>query len=274
MGKILRAFLVAALLGGGGLLAHHILTQEPQHTPGVTAPVSSAASSKAVYALRVLFIGNSYTFYNNLPGMLLKIAESDPDNTIRFTVQSVTEGGIGLKELWERGNAYNAIQAGPWDYVVLQEQSFWAMFPESVITTTKMARLFDEQIRLAQSRTLLVTTWPRQPGSHWYTDGQTSFLRSPEYMLHQFDIKTQELSERLGGAVVIPVGDYWLAALGQHPDIPLYIADGTHPSPAGTYLAALVYYRYFTGRNAANIGYVPGGITAAQAKQLQALVQW
>jgi hypothetical protein len=261
------------VLAGGALVARDMFLQAPQHTPGVTAVQSSAATEKTVYALRVLFIGNSYTFYNNLPGMLLKMAESDPENSIRFTVQSVTEGGIGLKEAWEQGRANAAIHASTWDYVVLQEQSFWAMFPQSVITTIKMARLFDEQIKLANARTLLVTTWPRQPGSHWYSDSQTSFLRSPEYMLQQFNDKTQDLAERLG-AVVVPVGDYWAAALAQHPEIPLYIADGTHPSPAGTYLAALVYYRYFVGRNPASISFVPKGVTPEQAQKLQALVRW
>lgn len=273
MGKVFRILAVVAVLAGGGLLAGRMFMQEPQHTPGVSAIHSSALSGTTQYELKVLFLGNSYTYYNNMPGMLLKIADSDPENVMRFTVQSVTQGGIALKDLWEQGQANAAIHGSAWDYVVLQEQSFWAMFPESVIATTKVARLFDEQIKGAQARTLLVTTWPRQPGSHWYTDGNSSFLKNPEYMLKQFTTRTQELGERLG-AVVIPVGDYWAVALAQHPDIPLYMADGTHPSPAGSYLAALVYYRYFTGRNATQIDYVPEGVTPEQAKALQELVRW
>ena len=60
--------------------------------------------------------------------MVSKIAESDPLNTIGLDVESVTKGGSRLQLLWEEGKATQAIQKGGWKYVVLQEESFWALF--------------------------------------------------------------------------------------------------------------------------------------------------
>jgi hypothetical protein len=264
---------VVVLVAVGGGVAAHMFYQQPRHMPGVTPRMQSQATAKTTRELKILFIGNSYTYYNNMPGMLLKIADSDPDNTVHFVVQAVTRAGIALRDAWADGDAVRLIRTQQWDYVVLQEQSFWAMFPDSVLATTKAARAFDEEIRNANAHTLLFTTWARQPGSHWYRDGQTAFLKNPEYMQKQLDSKTLELAVRLG-AVAIPVGDYWAAAEARQPGFPLFDGDGTHPQAAGSYLSALVFYRYFVGRNAEHIGLVPQDTTAEQAAFLRSIARW
>ena len=43
-------------------------------------------------------------------------------------------------------------------------------------------------------------------------------------------------------ALVVPLGPAWQAALRQRPDLRLYVEDGSHPSKAGSYLAACVFY--------------------------------
>src|SRR5690349_8766443 len=82
--------------------------------------------------LKVLFIGNSYTYANDLPRMMADIAKSNTDKRLQFDVGSVTQGGLHLIDIWNEGKALTAIQSGHWDYVVLQDQSVWAMFPENV----------------------------------------------------------------------------------------------------------------------------------------------
>src|SRR6516225_4481359 len=71
---------------------------------------------------KVLIIGNSYTYFNNLPRMLEQIGEADkpPRN---LSCEMVVEGGATLKKAWENGKARKAIERGGWDFVVLQEQS-------------------------------------------------------------------------------------------------------------------------------------------------------
>ena len=188
-------------------------------------------------------------------------------------VQSATKGGIGLTELWNNNAVRELIHSRHWDYIVLQEQSFWAMSYPGVHMTTAAAQHFDEEIKKVHAHTLLFTTWPRKPGSKWYTDPKYAFLENPRYMLQRFDAQTQELATRLG-AVAIPVGDFWFRALTQLPGMELYASDGTHPSPAGTYLAALVFYRYLGGHSLGQIAYAPSAVTPQQADALHRLIAW
>ena len=256
-----------------GLSVSFYLFRQPGSAEGVSNPMIAEVSGTPTRELHVLFIGNSYTFFNNMPGMLVQIARSDSDNHTRYIVQSVTRGGIGLKELWDDGAALKLLKENHWDYVVLQEQSFWAMFPEAVNVTSHAAGLFDQEIKQASAHTLLFTTCARQPVSHWYQDEKYSFLRSPDYMQQQFDRNTKDLADRLG-AVAIPVGDFWASALAKQPSIPLYIGDGSHPSPAGSYLAALVFYRYFAEHNPDHVTYAPENVAPEQAVFLRNIASW
>ena len=71
---------------------------------------------------KVLFIGNSYTNRNDLPGMFSRIAASAVPPR-RFATRRIIANGMALKTHWNRGLAPEAIRAEPWDFVVLQEQS-------------------------------------------------------------------------------------------------------------------------------------------------------
>src|SRR5437763_14255084 len=74
-------------------------------------------------SLRVLFVGNSYTLYNDLPWVTEQLALSDP-GAKPIHAESVAMMGASLKEHWDDGFALKKIRDdGPWDYVVLQEQS-------------------------------------------------------------------------------------------------------------------------------------------------------
>src|SRR5437868_1227446 len=69
--------------------------------------------------LRVLFIGNSLTYSNDLPAMVAALAKSAGKRPLVF--QSVVEGGFSLEDHWDRGDAQRAIAQGKWDVVVLQQ---------------------------------------------------------------------------------------------------------------------------------------------------------
>jgi hypothetical protein len=243
-----------------------------QTKDGVSELMIGKPAGTAQYALRILFIGNSYTYYNDMPRQLALIAASDPANQIEFTIQSVARGGITLQELWDDGRARELLRNQHWDYVVLQQQSFWAMSPASIIETLKLIRVFDQEIKAAGAHTLIFTTWARKPGSSWYSDKKTAtFLRSPEYMQKQFSMHTQDIAARVG-ATAIPVGEYWAYATSAYPDIDLYLVDGTHPSAAGAYLTALAFYRYFSGHAPTQVTYHPGEISTDDATKLRSVV--
>ncbi len=189
---------------------------------------------------RVLFIGNSYVYYNNLPKVLETLAASaSPPEQLETKV--VTVGGARLKTHWDTGDAVEALREGGWDFVVLQEQSTLGVLlvdGQQVINDPERllfpyARRFHEEARQQGAKTVLALTWSRR-----------SAPEAQARLDHAFFTLGREL-----GATVTPLGPAWQAALEQHPDLTLYAEDGSHPSPAGTYLAACTLYATLFGRS-------------------------
>ena len=189
--------------------------------------------------LRVLFIGNSYTYFNNLPQLVSGLAASaKPAQTIE--TEMVTVGGATLKSLWTGGKPQAALANGKWDYVVLQEQSTLGMsrmvdgIPQ--ISDPKnfheAVRMIDPEIKKTGAKPLLYMTWARKDSP----DKQP--LLTDAY---------QSIGKELGDPVV-PVGLAWQAALKAKPALELHVADKSHPNPAGSYLAACVFYATLYGK--------------------------
>ena len=82
--------------------------------------------SQPTDSLNVLFLGNSYTAFNNLPNIIESIANSMGD--FLYT-NSNTMGGATLQTHSENNSSNDLIMQGNWDYVVLQEQSQYPSFP-------------------------------------------------------------------------------------------------------------------------------------------------
>lgn len=190
--------------------------------------------------LHVLFIGNSYTYYNNLPRMLAGLAASAKPARM-LEIEMLTVGGATLKRLWDSGQAQQALARGKWDYVVLQEQSTLGMskFVDDVPQINDpaefhaAARVYDAEIKKLGAKTLFYMTWARQnnPG------GQTQLAEA--YTKIGRELNTS----------VAPVGLAWQAALKARPDLALHVEDKSHPNPAGSYLAACVFYAVFYGQS-------------------------
>jgi hypothetical protein len=177
-------------------------------------------TKKPSRAVKLLFIGNSFTQRNDLPGMLADLAAG---RRLSVNHELISVGGASLRTHWNAGKAGEAIAAGSYDYVVLQEQS---TLP--VKNSPRMAeniRLFDDAIRRAGSKTVLYMTWARQHAPE-----------SQEAIADAYNSIGKEL-----GAIVVPVGLAWQSCLPQ-PGVPvLYDRDQSHPTLAGSYLAACVF---------------------------------
>jgi hypothetical protein len=182
-------------------------------------------------SLRVLFIGNSYTFGNNLPRLVAALAASAGRP---MTTEMVTKGGTTLAQHWQDGQALAAIRRGNWDYVILQEHSTFGSTtvvkgvaqigpPDSFF---KYARLFDIQIKKIGAKTLFFLTWARRNAP------QNQAVLDAAYLSI-----AQELH-----ALVAPVGMAWADALQARPTLVLHQADLSHPDSLGSYLAACVFY--------------------------------
>ena len=171
---------------------------------------------------RVLFIGNSFTVRNDLPGLLTQLVHAGGKGELECEL--ISGGGASLRMHLNKGEAHEHLQASRWDYVVLQEQSTLPV--KNPKRTGENIREFDAAIKAAKAQTVLYMTWARQ--------------NAPETQAALSETYTQVGREI--GATVVPVGLAWQHCLAAHPHIVLHDKDQSHPNFAGSYLAACTFY--------------------------------
>jgi hypothetical protein len=198
--------------------------------------------------MKILFIGNSFTARNDLPGMIANLAAA---RRREVEHRLIWAGGASLRMHWNRGEAKAAIEEGGWDYVVLQEQSTLPI--KNVTRFHENVRLFDTAIRESGAKTALYMTWARKH------EPQNQRLLTEGY---------RTIGEEIG-ATIVPVGEAWERALADPSAPVLHDADGSHPSPAGSYLAACVFLSTLCGENPEGLEVDVPGVSAADAAFLQ-----
>ena len=189
----------------------------------------------------VLFLGNSYTYYNNLPQMLSDLARSAGDT---MTFDSNTPGGYTFQGHSTNATSLAKIAVGNWDFVVLQEQSQLPSFPDNQVETSVFpyARILDSLINLNNNcaETVFYMTWGRKFGD---ASNCANFapLCTYEGMDSMLYLRYMMMADR-NGALVSPVGAVWRSIRQNYPLIELYQSDNSHPSLAGSYAAACSFY--------------------------------
>jgi hypothetical protein len=178
-------------------------------------------------AISILFIGNSLTATNNLPGMLEAMGRAAG---VDVRCAAVAKPNFSLEDHWNDGEASRAIAQGGWSYVALQQGP--SALPESRASLNEYARRFDREIRRAGARPALLMVWPSS-ARHGDRDGVSRSYAGAATLID---------------GVLFPVGDAWRAAWRRDPGLALYGPDGFHPSPLGSSLAALVIFNQVTGR--------------------------
>jgi hypothetical protein len=171
--------------------------------------------------MNVLFIGNSFTQRNNLPGLIARMAEAR-GHELRHTL--ISAGGASLRQHWNAGKAPRAIESGGYDRVVLQEQSTLPV--KNAARMAENVRLFDAAIKASGAKTVLYMTWAR--------------AHAPESQQALTDAYTSIGAEL--GATVVPAGEAWKRFLAKHREPVLHDKDQSHPALAGSYLAACAFY--------------------------------
>ena len=193
---------------------------------------------------RVLMIGNSYTYYNDLWDLFTKVGESVG---YIFEVDHVTQGGYYLDQHANERDPFGAqvqnyLTKNAYDFVFLQEQSTcpfqnYERF-EAAVTT------LSQRVETNGAKCILYQTWGRQPGS----PALTSLGTTNEKMTKALAAAYQKAAATIG-ATVSPVGTAFFDVVTNHTAIDLYDPDATHPSPAGSYLAALCHFATLTGED-------------------------
>ena len=176
---------------------------------------------------RVLFIGNSLTYTNDLPAMVRVLAESAGTPLV---TAMVAEPGMSLQDHWSRGDARAAVASGRWDVVVLQQGP--SALPSSRENLREWAVRWAAAIRDAGATPVIYMPWPES------------------YRMSAFDSVSMSyrLAAEVTGAALVPGGEAWQAAWRRDPTLALYGGDGFHPSRLGTYVVAVAAWSRWTGR--------------------------
>ena len=206
----------------------------------------------------ILFLGNSYTYVNDLPATFARLSDSGGH---RVNAQMVANGGETLAQHAAAKESLDRIAAGGWSYVVLQEQS---QTPATDSGRDQMAAAAQTLSRAAGAKgtpALLFMT----PA---HRDGMPE-ASLPDYasMQRAIDDAYLDVGRRLGLGSV-PAGYVWFMVHQKHPGLSLWQDDGSHPSVAGTYLEACVFYDSIFRQPAAGLAFIDG-LPDDEARALQ-----
>jgi PKD repeat protein len=222
------------------------------------------SSSVAQDSISVLFIGNSYTYVNDLPGMLNSLTTSLGKE---MTVDSKTNGGFTFQNHVNDATTFTKIHSKPWDVVVIQGQSQEPSFPDAQVNSSTLpyaVQLSDSiWTNNSCSNVMYYMTWGRQNG-----DSQWSEINTFEKMNNRLYNAYMRMADSSDRSMVSPVGAVWAYVRANHPSINLYNADESHPSVEGTYLAACTFYTSLFQETSVGANFY-GGLTATTAGILQ-----
>ncbi|MCB9192100.1 MAG: T9SS type A sorting domain-containing protein [Flavobacteriales bacterium] len=221
----------------------------------------------------ILFLGNSYTYTANLPGMLYSLALAGGDTIYH---ESNTPGGYTLEGHSTNATSLAKIASRDWDFVVIQEQSQKPSFPPAQVAaeTYPYAEILVDSIKSNYECTepVFFMTWGRKEG-----DQQNCQFYTPLCTFEGMNARLRESYIEMASdnnATVAPCGAAWQQLKLENPTFwnGLYSGDGSHPSAWGTYLNACIFYATIFRQSPVGLNYY-ATIGQADAEVLQQLAE-
>jgi hypothetical protein len=226
-----RVVLVLAVLVVSGLTA-----QWDQEVAGGSKAAEVLSEPDRVLVrgrpVRVLFIGNSLTAANDLPALVRAMAAS---GGVQLEYETCTLPGASLEDHWNAGNGRRLLAAGKWDFLVLQQGP--SSLPQSQVHLRQWSARWAQAARQVGARPALYMVWPLQGQKDGFELVACSYVSAA----------------RASGSLLLPAGEAWRDVSRDAAAPALYLRDRLHPTPAGSYLAALVITQRLTGVKAGTI---------------------
>lgn len=193
--------------------------------------------------IRILFIGNSYTYRNHMPRMFSKVAKANGKNV---EVNWCVKGKTSFYRHSKREAVYKAIQWKKWDYVVLQGSSR-DMLKDSLTYYDRTLPGLNKITKAIQNNSkatkiVFFMTWSYRKGYKKF-----SFSNSHFKMIRRISLKYQAIAKQYN-AMLNPVGLIWEKLYFKHHIKNLYKPDNGHPSVLGSYVTACSFYSTIFGR--------------------------
>jgi len=228
--------------------------------------ILAALPSRAQDTLKVLFLGNSHTYFNDMPTLFANLSESGGHPVI---VESNTLGGYTLEGHSTNPTSLDMIGVGIWDYVVLQENSQYPVIEYLRYNSMyPAARRLDSLITEYNGTTAFFMNWGWRYGGQCEVDGHQSPVFVDYFQMQDsMTSACTEISSELS-AVLAPVGEAWRTAVTWNPNLVLWYTDNYHPDLNGSYLTACVFYATFYDESPAGLEYA-GGLGDDEAYFLQ-----
>ncbi len=195
-----------------------------------------------------------------MPAMVHELAAADRGAEPVFWVE-YTAPGWSLHKAASDDGLDDLLDDAPWDVVVLQDRSAYLSFSRDWWGKETLPYAFDLRREAAAvgAEPMVFMTWGYEQGNG---EGDTYDAMQSRIADGYADLAG------LISADVVPVGIAWREALEDRPDLELWKRDGHHPTGAGSYLAACVFYRELTGRDPLNSDYT-SGLEESEARFLQ-----
>ncbi len=234
----------------------------------IFSSLTSGASPEQSIPKRVLFVGNSYLYYNDsLHNHVERIAiERHPNTLGSFAFTSATIGGAKLKHHnidWLL-TPENIGVDGPFHTVIMQGASFEPLTAEDRATFLETVVRYADKVQKHGAAPMLYMTHAYVP-PHPRTDAD----------MIDAVAKTYIEAAKAAKAAVAPAGLAFARSYQQRPEFSLHADfDGTHPNLRGTYLGACVVYLSLYGGNLEGLKYdYYGRLPEAEAQYLQKVAQ-
>lgn len=217
---------------------------------------------------KVLFIGNSYTYVNDLPHLIEELAAADGNQLIH---DANTPGGYQLSQHATDATTLSKIASQPWDFVVIQEQSQKPSFPDAQVQSSvyPYATILVDSVRSndACSIPLFYDTWGHENGdSQWV--GINTFEKMNNRIFHAYTTMTTDAE-----GMMSPVGAaYRHIKMDTNAAVDftaLYQSDESHPTIFGSYLGACIFNDVLFSTTSLNNTFIPNAINGVQANYLQ-----
>jgi hypothetical protein len=223
-----------------------------------------------------LFVGNSFTFVNDLPNTFAGLASAGGRNSAAYFC------GIGAASFQSHSqNPMLPIYAKmfEWEAITMQEQSMFLSQQRYTYaqSSTPYAKLLYGTFKNNTDTVVLYETWGYQTGNPSFLTGLDDDYTKMQMRLwggYNYTLAALEgiRNEARGDPSIImsPVGQAWAVAQAQvRFKGKMWQQDGMHPLPCGTYLAASVFYAKLFGESPVGNKFLIKGVSAADAKILQ-----
>tara|TARA_Y100001935_G_scaffold29304_1_gene22733 strand:- start:413 stop:1195 length:783 start_codon:yes stop_codon:yes gene_type:complete len=200
-------------------------------------PSNSDAFTFNIINEKILFIGNSFTFYWNLPSQVERMSI---ERGLNWDVKHFTLPSATLKTLWNDPDLKSILESETFDHVIIQEHS------TNILTNANG----NSEFYFGQITSLIPDSTQIHFFSTWMYPSMEQFnINNEEYPIER---SIKQIIEDTT-AKIIPIGRAFKLFQSKYPQFNLFMEDDKHPNPNGSYLASCVIFSHLSAESSLNL---------------------